>query len=52
MVGYTGGFGLMFPTGYPIWWPGGPFFCHRSPPPEFRRAPLKNQRLGRPPLLV
>jgi hypothetical protein len=26
---------------YPIWWPGGPFFCHRSPPPEFRRAPLK-----------
>jgi hypothetical protein len=33
---------------YPIWWPGGPFFCHRSPPPEFRRAPLKNQRLGRP----
>jgi hypothetical protein len=35
---------------YPIWWPGGPFFCHRLPPPEFRRAPLKNQRLGRAPL--
>jgi hypothetical protein len=29
---------------YPIWWPGGPFFCHRSPPPEFRRAPP--QKLG------
>jgi hypothetical protein len=35
---------------YPIWWPGGPFICRRLPPPEFRRAPLKNQRLGRAPL--
>jgi hypothetical protein len=32
---------------YPIWWPGRPFFCHRSPPLEFRLAPLKNQRLGK-----